>query len=131
MQEVSAWPLDQQEQLRERINNALERQLMLNFLDEAIAEARSTGRLDALIAAQALWNKEQRLRGSVFATVENVLSGYADPGVGQAADRCDIDLHDWLSGDNTIFVGATTPEQARPPPVLPPLLQQPIRSPHD
>ena len=39
--------------------------------------------IDALIAAQSLWRKEPRLRSSVFATVENVLAGYADPGVGR------------------------------------------------
>src|SRR5581483_9141377 len=37
-------------------------------------------RLAPLTAARALWNKEPRLRGSVFATMENVLAGWADPG---------------------------------------------------
>jgi type IV secretory pathway TraG/TraD family ATPase VirD4 len=97
-------------------------------LDHAQAQARATGGLDPLIAAQSLWNKEQRLRGSVFATIENVLAGYADPGVGHTAERDDIDLAAWLDGNNTIYVVATAHEQARLRPVLTVLVQQAIRT---
>ena len=128
MQEFGSWPLEQQAQLRERVAKTIEQRLMAEFSEEAIAEIRKTGALDALIAAEALWKKEQRLRGSVFATVENVLSGYADPGVGQASDGCDIDLDKWLDGDNTIFVVATAHEQARLRPVLTVLIQQAVRA---
>lgn len=128
MQEFGSWPLEQQAQLRERVAKAIEQQLTGEFSEEVIAEVSTSGALDALIAAEALWNKEQRLRGSVFATVENVLSGYADPGVGQASDGSDIDLTKWLEGDNTIFVVATAHEQARLRPVLTVLIQQAIRA---
>jgi len=130
-QDVSRWPAEQQQQLRERVTTAVRRQLVAELSEQILPALRATGRLDPLIAAQALWNKEQRLRGSVFATVENVLSGYADPGVGRAADASDIDLDAWLAGDNTIFVVATAHEQARLRPVLTVLIQQAVRNAYD
>lgn len=130
-QDVSHWPAEQQQQLRERVATAVRRQLVAELSEEILPAVSTTGQLDPLIAAQALWKKEQRLRGSVFATVENVLSGYADPCVGRAADACDIDLDDWLDGDNTIFVVATAHEQARLRPVLVVLIQQAIRNAYD
>ena len=87
--------------------------------------------LAPLVAAQALWGKEPRLRGSVFATMENVLAGWADPGVIEAAAGCDLDLDEWLSGDNTIYVVATAHEQARLRPVLTTLVQHAIRRAYD
>lgn len=127
-QPVHKWPVDQQRQLAERVTAALDARLTAKLLPDAMDEARAANRLDALIAAQSLWDKEARLRGSVFATIENVLNGYADPGVGKAAEASDIDLDAWLSGDNTIFVVATAHEQARLRPVLTVLIQQAIRS---
>ena len=128
MQEFGRWPLDQQEQLKERVAATITRQLEDDFSQEAQTELRGTEPLDPLIAAQALWKKEQRLRGSVFATIENVLSGYADPGVGQTTESSEIDLDSWLDGDNTIFVVASAHEQARLRPVLTVLVQQAIRA---
>jgi type IV secretion system protein VirD4 len=84
-----------------------------------------------LIAARALWSKESRLRGSVFATMENVLSAWADPGVGRSGRTNEIDLDDWLAGDNTIYVVAPAHEQARLRPVLTVLVQQAIRRAYD
>ncbi len=43
----------------------------------------------------------------------------------------DIDLDEWLSGDNTIYVVATAHEQARLRPVLTVLIQQAIRTAYD
>ena len=87
--------------------------------------------LAPLTAAEALWGKEPRLRGSVFATMENVLAGWADPGVIEAARGSDLDLDEWLSGDNTIYVVATAHEQARLRPVLTTLVQHAIRRAYD
>lgn len=86
-----------------------------------------------LFTARALFNKEPRLRGSVYATIENVLAAWADPSVGYVAQPSDfrIDLEKWLSGDNTIYVVATADEQARLRPVLTVLLQQAIRHAYD
>ena len=128
MQEFHRWPIAQQQQLNERVAASITRQLEREFGQRAQSELRDAGQLDALITAQALWSKEQRLRGSVFATIENVLSGYADPGVGRSSEHSEIDLDAWLCGDNTIFVVATAHEQARLRPVLTVLVQQAIRA---
>jgi type IV secretory pathway TraG/TraD family ATPase VirD4 len=108
------------------VNDALERELAEEFSTHITHDETQ----DALVAAQSLWGKESRLRGSVFATVENVVAGYADPQVAQAADENDqsIDLSQWLDGDNTIFVVATAHEQARLRPVLTVLVQQAVRA---
>ena len=93
---------------------------------------RSEGEpIPALVAARALWAKEKRLKGSVLATMENVLAGYADPGVGEASSTSEIDVAEWLTGNNTIFVVATAHEQARLRPVLTVLIQQAIRAAYD
>jgi type IV secretion system protein VirD4 len=84
-----------------------------------------------LRAARALWGKEARLQSSVFATIENVLAGWADPGVGRAARGSEIDPAAWLSGNNTIYVVAPSHEQARLRPVLTVLVQQAIRAAFD
>ena len=88
-----------------------------------------------LNAAKALWGKEPRLKGSVFATIENVLAGWADPTVTASAEVGDdvdvIDLDAWLAGNNTIYVVATPHEQARLRPVLTVLIQQAVRRAYD
>ena len=83
-----------------------------------------------LNAARALWAKEQRLQGSVFATIENVLVAWADPGVGWAAagGADSVDVKKWLDGDNTIFVVGPAFEQDRLRPVLTVLMQQALRA---
>jgi len=85
---------------------------------------------DALTVAKSLWAKEERLRGSVFATAETLVAAFADPGVGRAAACC-IDFDEWLSGDNTIYVVAASHEQARLRPVLTVLVQQALRRAYD
>jgi type IV secretion system protein VirD4 len=127
-QELARWPLDQQAQLRERVATTIKRRLTAECSEQIMPSIRASGRLDPLIAVRALWDKEPRLRGSVFATIENVLAGYADPGVARASAACDIDLTTWLTGNNTIFVVAPAHEQARLRPVLTVLVQQAIRS---
>ena len=87
-----------------------------------------------LNAARALWRKEPRLKGSVFATVENVLVAWADPGVGWAAaggSDSNVDVEEWLRGDNTIYVVASPAEQDRLRPVLTVLMQQALRAAYD
>ena len=125
-QPYAEWPVAAQRRLQRSVNDALERELA----DEFSTRIAHDETQDALVAAQSLWGKESRLRGSVFATVENVVAGYADPQVAQAADETDqsIDLAQWLDGDNTIFVVATAHEQARLRPVLTVLVQQAVRA---
>jgi type IV secretion system protein VirD4 len=115
------WP----EWLVERVTDAVHTEWAL--------EHAPAGRdlLAPLMSAKALWRKEPRLRGSVFATIENVLDGWADPDVTAAAIGCDIDLDRWLTGNNTLYVVATAHEQARLRPVLTTLVQQAIRRAYD
>ena len=127
-QPPSRWPLEQQTQLAEMINTRLDDTLDRELEAKAIAELKGGGTIDSLIAALSLWQKEERLRGSVYATIENVLAGYADPGVGDASKQSDFTFEEWLSGSNTIFVSAPPHEQARLRPVLSVLLQQAIRT---
>jgi len=114
------------DQDRKRLDAAVDAQLA-DELDS------STPVHPALIAARALWKKEPRLRGSVYATIENVLAGYADPNIADTTDPPDnatdaIDVAQWLNGDHTIFVVAPAHEQARLRPVLTVLLQHAIRA---
>lgn len=116
---VREWPLE----LAEGVRDAVEAEWQAD-------RATRAGDPEApLIAARALFAKEPRLRGSVYATIENVLAAWADPSVGHVAQPSDfrIDLDAWLSGDNTIYVVATADEQSRLRPVLTVLLQQAAR----
>lgn len=119
----AAWPLELVEELR----NTVEAEWQADLASRA-------GDADAaLVAARALFTKEPRLRGSVYATMQNVLAAWADPSVGHVAQPSPfrIDLDDWLKGDNTIYVVATADEQARLRPVLTVLLQQAVRHAYD
>ena len=126
-QKVTTWPLDMQEQFDERVEIELDRRLETRVRKRILDAARDRGDVDALIAAESLWVKEERLRGSIYATLQNVLLCYADPGVAAAADRCDLDMDRWLEGSNTIYVVATAHEQSRLRPVFTVLIQQAIR----
>jgi type IV secretion system protein VirD4 len=86
-----------------------------------------------LASARALWGKEAKLRGSVYATIEIVLRTWSEPGVGALAraDRHAIDLDAWLGGNNTIFVVSSAHEQKRLRPVFTVLMQQAIRRAYD
>jgi type IV secretion system protein VirD4 len=118
---VDRWPA----WLGEQLDAVVEEEWRADF------PSSQTSPLAPLVAARALWDKEPRLRGSVFATMENVLAGWADPGVGRAADHHCLDLTEWLSGDNTIYVVAAGHEQQRLRPVLTVLAQQAIRAAYD
>jgi len=118
------WP----EWLLEQVTRAVETEWVLEF-----APAELEGGMSALTSARALWGKEARLKGSVFATIENVVAGWADPEVAAnaSADGTPVDLDKWLAGDNTIYVVATAHEQHRLRPVLTVLVQQAIRAAYD
>jgi type IV secretory pathway TraG/TraD family ATPase VirD4 len=124
---VTDWPVDMQEQFEQRVAAEVEARVRQAIEAAVTAEARESGELDALIAVEALWMQEERLRGSVYATVQNVLATYADPLVAAATADCDIDMARWLSGPNTIYVVAPSFEQSRIRPVLTVLMQQAIR----
>jgi type IV secretion system protein VirD4 len=128
---TAAWPHELQVKLEERVQAELIRHVDQELQDGVIAELSRAGKLDPLIAAEALWRKEDRLRGSVYATIQNALAAYADPGVGDFGTRNEIDLDAWLSGPNTIYVVAPAHEQARLRPVFSVLVQQAVRHAYD
>ncbi|MEY2472850.1 MAG: type secretion system protein VirD4 [Actinomycetota bacterium] len=117
------WPLE----LAEQLNQTIEAEWQA---DRAVLAGDPEA---PLVSGRALWSKEPRLRGSVFATMENVLSSWADPSIGYTAQPSPfrIDLDEWAAGDNTIYVVATAHEQTRLRPVLTVLLQQTIRHAYD
>jgi type IV secretion system protein VirD4 len=131
-QEPTLWPKPVLDQLQRETDREIDRRVGAQVRAEARGRRQSDGPpIRELISAQALWGKEKRLKGSVFATMENVLAGYADPGVAEAASGTNLDIDEWLAGDNTIYVVATAHEQARLRPVLTVLVQQAIRAAYD
>jgi type IV secretion system protein VirD4 len=122
---VGRWPVEVTEKIAETVEAEWQSELVVG------ASTPSGDELASLVAARALWGKEARLRGSVFATMENVLAGWADPGVGAAARGSSMDVGKWLAGDNTLYVVATAHEQARLRPVLTVLVQQAVRAAYD
>lgn len=126
------WPKWVKAQFAAELDAALDRAVAAELRRRARKERDDKGPpIPALDAARALWGKESRLKGSVFATMQNVIAGYADPAVGDNSPESDIDVDGWLSGNNTIFVVATAHEQARLRPVLSVLIQQAIRTGYD
>jgi type IV secretion system protein VirD4 len=128
---AASWPKPLRDQVDEQAAAEAEIRLAAEVEAEVLAKFGSVPELVALLATKALWGKESRLRGSVYATMENVLAGYSDPDVARCADRPSIDFDAWLSGDNTIFVVAPSHEQARLRPVFTVLVQQAIRAAYD
>jgi type IV secretory pathway TraG/TraD family ATPase VirD4 len=126
-QRVTDWPIEMQEHFEQRVAAEVEARVRQAIEAAVTTEARDSGQLDALIAVEALWMQEERLRGSVYATVQNILATYADPAVAAATAGCDIDMAAWQSGPNTIYVVAPSFEQSRLRPVLTVLIQQAIR----
>ena len=126
---VAQWPADMQAQLADRIEDELDRRIRPVIEAELLRLGVEIGTpgVDALLAVEGLWAKEERLRGSVYSTVENILLVYADPVVARATDGSDIDLGAWLDGPNTIYVVATADEQSRLRPLLAVLVQSSIR----
>jgi len=123
------WPPPWQQRLDEKIEKELEAAIRAEL---EIHLLRAGGRaLDPLVAAEALWSKEERLKSSVYATVQNIVLGYADPLVAEAATSCDIDLAAWLNGPNTIYIIAPHHDQARLRPVLTVLLSSAVRAAYD
>ena len=126
---VAQWPADMQAQLADRIEDELDRRIRPVIEAELLRQGVEIGTpgVDALLAVEGLWAKEERLRGSVYSTVENILLVYADPVVARATDGSDIDLEAWLDGPNTIYVVASADEQSRLRPLLAVLVQSAIR----
>src|SRR3546814_17312328 len=89
------WPPE----LRDAFAHQADDQLRILLATHGSTAASDPG--SPLRAARALWGKEARLQSSVFATIENVLAGWADPGVGRAARGSEIDPAAWPSGTSS------------------------------
>lgn len=98
---------------------------------DALRTLDAHGALDALRVLHGLWGKDERLVASITSTVETVLAGYADPHVAALAEHPNLDLDEWLSGPNTIYVVSAAHDQARLRPVLAVLVADAIRTAFD
>lgn len=108
MADVVRW-VDTQE--REEVNSAL----------------TDTGVEEAVIAAEASWNRDDRQRSSIYTTTETVLAAYADPGVLTSAYTTDITPGRLLDGGaHTVYLCAPSHEQQRLRPLFATLIQQTV-----
>jgi type IV secretion system protein VirD4 len=71
------------------------------------------GEMDAGVALFASLGRDDRIRSSVYTTLETVLAPYEDPLVAQSAERPDIDPVSLLEGSHTLYLCGPAHEQAR------------------
>lgn len=96
----------------------------LQDIDEVTLLLRLSGVHDALSAATATWNRDDRTRSSIYTTAETVLAAYADPHVADSARTCDVDPARLLDGGgHTLYISAPLHEQGRLRPVFTTLVQ--------
>src|SRR5205807_2489341 len=82
------------------------------------------GEEDALVAAHASWQRDERTRSSIFTTAEMVLEAYADPVVLASALSSEVDPALLFGGGSpTLYICAPGHEQERLRPVFAALLQ--------
>lgn len=92
--------------------------------DEVALLLKLSGVDEALAAATASWQRDERTRSSVYTTAETVLAAYADPHVAASAESCDIDPARLLDGSgHTLYVSAPLHEQSRLRPLFTTLVQ--------
>lgn len=93
--------------------------------DEVHAALLDTGVEEAVIAAEASWNRDERQRSSIYTTTETVLAAYADPGVLASAYTAEITPSRLLDGGaHTLYLCAPSHEQRRLRPLFTTLIQQ-------
>lgn len=84
----------------------------------------SAGIAEALAAADASWNREDRAKSSVYTTAETILSAFADPVVAASAKECDIVPEQLLEGGaHSLYICSPLHEQARLRPLFTALVQ--------
>jgi type IV secretion system protein VirD4 len=71
------------------------------------------GERDALHALVAGLSRDERIRSSIYTTLETVLAPFEDPVVAESAERPDIDPVALLQGRNTVYLCGPAHEQAR------------------
>lgn len=111
MCDVVRWTLTQ-----DRPTDDRKRGEVFTILDEAIAgadSARRVGAAQALTAINAIWQLDERTRGSTYATCQTTVEPWQDPDVAAAATGCDLDLKWLLGGNRTLYICGPTHEQQR------------------
>jgi type IV secretion system protein VirD4 len=87
---------------------------------------------EAMGAASASWQRDERTRSSVFTTAEMVLEAFADPAVLSSATTSEIDPARLIGGESaTLYVCAPGHEQDRLRPVFATLLHTVITAAYD
>ncbi len=71
------------------------------------------GEADAVVALFAGAGRDERIRSSIYTTLETVLAPYEDPVVAAAAAQPDIDPAALLEGRHTLYLCGPAHEQAR------------------
>jgi type IV secretion system protein VirD4 len=101
-------------------------------MDEVAVALEDAGEIDAISAAAASWQRDERTRSSVFTTAEMVLEAYADPSVLRSAATSDIGPERLLAGGApTLYICAPAHEQDRLRPVFATLLQTIVAAAYD
>ena len=86
---------------------------------EVLDALESAGQAEALRAAQASFSREERQLSSVYATVETLVAGFADPVVAASAANHDITAARLTDGGaTTVYLVAPSHEQERLRPVF-------------
>ena len=125
LRDPAEWPAPARAELDEATEEHLDGAVRAEL--EVLVLRRGGRGFAPLVAAEASWAKEEKLRSSVYTTMQNILLGYADPVVEEASAGSDIDFDEWLSGPNTIHVVAPPHDQDDLRPVLIVLLQSAVR----
>ena len=71
------------------------------------------GEPEAVEALYASAGRDERIRSSIYTTLETVLAPYEDPVVGRSAEEPDFDPGLFLEGRNTLYLCGPAHEQAR------------------
>jgi type IV secretion system protein VirD4 len=85
----------------------------LQEVDEPRLLLELAGESEALHALLAGMARDERIRSSIYTTLETVLAPYEDPAVAGSSEGRDIDPVALLEGRNTLFLCGPAHEQAR------------------
>jgi type IV secretory pathway TraG/TraD family ATPase VirD4 len=93
---------------------------------------QATGVEEAITAAEASWQREDRAKSSIYTTAEVVIEAYSEPTILNSAKTSDIRTSKFFDGGHhTLYVCAPSHEQDRLRPVFSTLLKQFIRAAYD
>lgn len=93
---------------------------------------QATGVEEAITAAEASWQREDRAKSSIYTTAEVVIEAYSEPTVLNSARTSEIRTSRFFDGGHhTLYVCAPSHEQDRLRPVFSTLLKQFIRAAYD